>query len=109
MKSDLKFIECAAHGVATLASPTVYKNTIKHGINGFIYNDLEEFKEYLLLLIENDELRQAVADNAYRYVANNRLLVNFYEERYMWYSKMIDNLPELNRELIKRNPELRFG
>ncbi len=37
MKSDLKFIECAGHGVTVLASPTVYENSIIEGRTGLIY------------------------------------------------------------------------
>ena len=36
-KSDLKFIECAAHGVVSLASPTIYGQTITDGETGLIY------------------------------------------------------------------------
>ena len=42
-KSDLKFIECAAHGVAVLASPTVYDRTINDGETGLIYHSIAEF------------------------------------------------------------------
>ena len=43
-KSDLKFIECAAHAVASLASPTVYDRTIIDGETGLIYHSLDEFE-----------------------------------------------------------------
>jgi hypothetical protein len=36
-KSDIKFIECAAHGVAVVASPTVCAQVIRHGETGMIY------------------------------------------------------------------------
>jgi len=35
MKSDLKWLECAAHGVVALVSPTVYETSIVPGNTGF--------------------------------------------------------------------------
>ena len=106
MKSDLKFIECAGHGVATLATPTVYKNTIDEGKTGLIYNSVEEFEEKLVKLIEDVDFRHELAKNAYNYVAENRLLSMHYQERTDWYYEMIEKLPQLNEELKSRAPEL---
>lgn len=106
MKSDLKFIECASHGVAVLASPTVYKETIKPGMTGLVYHDIDEFRRCLMELIENEMFRCDISDNAYRYVRDYRLLSDHYEVRYNWYSQLVDNLPRLNQELFKRNKEL---
>src|SRR5690606_8456208 len=41
-KSDLKYLECAANGVACLASPTVYEGSIRHGETGLIYRSVAE-------------------------------------------------------------------
>ena len=106
MKSDLKFIESAGHGVTVLASPTVYGDTIDNGKTGFIYNSVQEFEEKLVELIEKMPLRHEIAKNAYNYVSENRLLSRYYKERADWYYKMIDNLPKLNEELKYRAPEL---
>lgn len=106
MKSDLKFIECAGHGVTVLASPTVYEGSIAEGETGLIYRSIEEFEVKLRLLIENTNFRQQLAANAYQWVRNNRLLCQHYRERRDWYLQMRDRLPELNEQLRSRVPEL---
>ncbi len=47
-----------------------------------------------------------MASAAYRYVAEHRLLSRHYRERYDWYVDLLDRLPELNRDLRARVPEL---
>ena len=106
MKSDLKFLECAGHGVSVIASPTVYENYVEEGKTGLIYNSVDEFEEKLVKLIENTAFRQELAQNAYNYVAQNRLLSGHYQKRTDWYYELINNLPQLNEELNQRAPEL---
>jgi SAM-dependent methyltransferase len=107
MKSDLKFIECAGHGVTVLASPTVYKASIQSGETGLIYDSLTEFSAQLRQLIENPSFRQQLANNAYQWVKQNRLLAQHYRRRWDWYCQMRDELPRLTQELWQRVPELR--
>ena len=105
-KSDLKFIECGNCGVAALASPVVYSVVVKDGVNGFIYHNLKEFAQKLKLLIENPAKRRELAQNAYDYVKNNRLLSQHYEERLDWYRELLERLPELNKETQQRIEKL---
>lgn len=107
MKSDLKFIECAGHGVTVLASPTVYEKSIQSGETGFIYHSLDEFSAQLRQLIENPALRQQLANNAYQWVKQNRLLAQHYRQRRDWYCQLRDELPRLTQELWQRVPALR--
>ncbi|MBK4729892.1 glycosyltransferase [Oxynema sp. CENA135] len=106
MKSDLKFLECAGHGVAVLASPVVYEHTIVEGKTGLIYRSVAEFGKHLEALITDPLLRQTLAQNAYGWVAENRLLCQHYRQRSQWYKQLRDRLPELNRQLRDRVPEL---
>ena len=106
MKSDLKFIQCAGHGVAVLASPTMYENSIVEGETGLLYRSPEDFELKLRELIENPKLRHSLITNAYHYVKNNRLLSQHYRQRRDWYLQMRDELPRLNAELYSRFPEL---
>jgi glycosyltransferase involved in cell wall biosynthesis len=99
MKSDLKFLECAAHGVVALASPTVYEQSVKDGETGFLYHNPAEFAEKLVILLENRKLRRHIAKNAYHWLAQHRLLSCHYKERYHWYLEMFEKLPELNQSL----------
>ncbi len=106
MKSDLKFLECAARGVAVLASPTVYENSIVEGETGLIYRHEKEFEIKLNMLISDAQMRRKIAGNAYEWVRDNRLLCGHYRQRRDWYLQMRDELPRLNAELRDRLPEL---
>jgi SAM-dependent methyltransferase len=106
MKSDLKFLECAGNGVVALASPTVYETTIRDGQLGFLYRSEREFEDRLRMLIVEADLRGRTATNAYHWAGEHRLLAQHFRERYDWYLRMRDMLPQLNDELRQRAPEL---
>lgn len=106
MKSDLKFLECAAYGTVALASPTVYQGSIRHGRTGFIYRSTSEMETYLSHLIEQDAVRSCVAHNAYEWVKENRLLAQHFRERYAWYCDLVEHIPASSGEVLRRAPEL---
>ncbi|MGB3509507.1 MAG: methyltransferase domain-containing protein [Microcoleaceae cyanobacterium] len=106
MKSDLKFVECAGHGVAVLASPTVYQDSIFDGETALIYHSLSDFSGKFRQLIIDENFRDKIRINAYNWVKNNRLLCQHYRQRREWYLQMRDKLPSLNQELKNRVPEL---
>ncbi|MGL5083529.1 MAG: glycosyltransferase family protein [Microcoleaceae cyanobacterium] len=106
MKSDLKFVECAGHGVAVLASPTVYERSIIDGETGVIYCTVKQFESQLQELITNHTLRQQIATKAYYWVRDHRLLSQHFHHRRDWYYQLRDQLPQLNRSLRDRVPEL---
>ena len=101
-KSDLKFIECAGNGAVILASPVVYGKSVVDGETGFIYHDMVEFGSKLKLLIDDGDKRRDVAQKAYDYVKNNRLLSQHYEERIDWYRELLARKDELTAEALKR-------
>jgi ubiquinone/menaquinone biosynthesis C-methylase UbiE/glycosyltransferase involved in cell wall biosynthesis len=105
-KSDLKFIECAAHSVAALASRTVYGRTIVQNETGLVYQSPGEFGVLLERLIRDVPLRRWLAENAYRYVFKNRLLSQHFRARYDWYRQMLERRTELEVMLHQRVPEL---
>ena len=99
-------MECAGHGVAVLASPTVYAGTIVEGETGLLYRDEEEFEARLLQLIDGPALRHRLAGNAYQWVRGTRLQSQHYRRRAEWYFQMCDALPQLNAQLRERMPDL---
>ena len=101
-KSDLKFIESAGHGAAVLASPTVYAGTVREGETGLIYHSPKEFAEKLDLLIQRADLRRTLAENAYRYVAEHRLLAQHLDDYLAAYREMFARREELERERLRR-------
>jgi glycosyltransferase involved in cell wall biosynthesis len=102
MKSDLKYLQCAGHGVVALASPTVYDRTIQEGETGFLYRSADELERTLSLLIADRDLRRRVAGNAYRWVRGQRILAQHYRRREAWYRELLGCLPQLNEELRQR-------
>ncbi len=105
-KSDLKLIEHAAHGVAVLASPTVYQRSIRDDETALIFRSEEEFESKLRRLIDDSPLRHRIAANAYEWVKENRLLGQHYRDRYQWYLRMLEEFPRLDAELRRRVPDL---
>lgn len=106
VKSDLKFIEAAAHGVAVLASPVVYGHTVQHGQTGLISADPTQFAYGLLSLLTDLNLRYRLVDAAYRYVATKRLLVQQYRSRQDWYQNLLLDRGRLTAGVLCRVPEL---
>lgn len=70
-KSPLKWLEASAVKSASLAPGIVYGDYIKDGKTGMIYRSNEEFTEKLKLLVKNRELRETIAENAYKHVLGN--------------------------------------
>ena len=101
-KSDLKFIEAAGNGAAVLAAPTVYAATVRDGETGLIYHSPKEFAQKLDLLIRRADLRRGLAENAYRYVAEHRLLAGHLDDYIMVYRELFDRREELERERLRR-------
>jgi hypothetical protein len=89
-----------------LASPTVHGQTIRHGESGLIYRSLDEFAARLDRLVRDAPFRRRLAANAYRFVADNRLVSRHVRARYDWYRQMLDRRAELNGELRQLVPEL---
>ena len=101
-KSDLKFIEAAGHGAAVLASPTVYAGSVHDGETGLIFRSPKEFAQKLDLLIKRSDLRRTLAENAYRYVAEHRLLAHHLDDYIAAYREMFERREELERERLRR-------
>ena len=101
-KSDLKFIESAGHGAAVLASPTVYAGTVRDGETGLIFRSPKEFAQKLDLLIRRADLRRTLAENAYRYVAEHRLLEQHIDDYIRAYREMFERREELERARLQR-------
>ena len=106
MKSDLKFIEAAAHGTVALAGATIYAETMVDGETGMIFRNPEEFEAHLMRLIVEPETRAVLAGAAYDWVKENRLLSQHFLGRQKWYEHLLDNFKKLNDDLKQREPSL---
>ena len=70
-KSDLRFLEAGALGLATIADPDVYP-TLEHGISGLHAETPGEVREHLLALVDDREERERLGANARAYVERER-------------------------------------
>jgi glycosyltransferase involved in cell wall biosynthesis len=101
-KSDLKFIEAAAHRVAALASPIVYESTITSGKTGLIFRNPDELRLALMRLVALPNLTRALADSARDYVRQERMLAYQVAGRLEWYRSLWDRREALEMQRRKR-------
>ncbi len=109
-KSDIKFLECAADGVAVLMSELAAHQLFGKGMNGrtyYWYGESYGFDDMLRELVNNPYVRQKMAERAYAYVRDHRLLGQHYRKRHEWYLDLMSRRAHLHQQLLDRCPELR--
>ncbi len=87
-KSDLKFVEAAAHRVTALASPVAYGDSIEDGQTGVLFRSPQELQQRLLRLVANPEVGRGIADAARQYVARHRMMAYQVDRRVAWYQSL---------------------
>jgi SAM-dependent methyltransferase len=105
-KSDLKFVEAAAHRVTALASPVAYGDRIEDGVTGLLFRSPQELQQRLLRLVANPELGRGIADAARRHVAAHRMMAFQVADRVAWYRSLWERRAVLNAALLARVPAL---
>jgi|GEM_PF-1439692 len=105
-KSDAKFLDASARGVLTLASPTVYTGTIRHGVTGLIANTVEDWAPLLSHALGNDKERRRIARNAWDYVRKSRMFAQQVAIRRDWYRELWNRRDVLNQAVMTRHPEV---
>lgn len=76
-KSENKWVEAALVKVVTVASDVgAFQRMIEHGKTGFLCKDEKDWVEVLSKLIESKELREKIANNAYKYALENCLTLS---------------------------------
>ena len=105
-KSDLKFIEAAAHRVTALATGATYEASIADGRTGVLFRSAEELEQRLLRLVANPDVTRAIGDAARAYVGQERMLAYQIAGRTAWYHDLWSRREALHRALLERVPEL---
>ena len=105
-KSDLKFVEAGAHGLACLASPVVYEATIRDGETGMIVRTPAEFGAALRALVADPGRARAMGAAAHGWVRENRMLASQTPRRLAWYRSLWERRAALDAALLARAPEL---
>lgn len=106
-KSDIKFLECAANGVAMLASESGSHG--RHRDYAMLYYNPASFALYLNHMIECPSIRRLVAQDAYDYVRDHRMIGQHYRRREAWYRHLVATKPQLHSQLLERCPSLATG
>lgn len=84
-KSCIKWYEFAALGIPCVAANVApYSDEIEHGVTGFLYDNEEEFVEYVEMLKEDKDLRDTIGTAAKQWVKDNRskeVVADMHDER----------------------------
>jgi SAM-dependent methyltransferase len=105
-KSDLKFLEAAAHRVTAIASPTVYGDVIEDGQTGILFADAASLQSRLLSLIADPASAMRIAQQGRNYVMHERMLAYQVVARRNWYQHLWNDRERLHEALLSRVPEL---
>ena len=106
LKSDLKMIEAASCGLASLASKVVYGETIQHGVNGELFGSSSEMTACLKAWRIDPQKVASLGQAANQWVREHRMAAYQVQDRENWYRQLICDQKELTRQLIERVPQL---
>lgn len=101
-KSDAKFLDAASRGALTIASPTIYAETIRHGETGLIAQGLEDWSPLLAHALGQEAERKRMARNAWEYVRDRRMFADQARARRDWYRDLWARREALNAALLER-------
>jgi glycosyltransferase involved in cell wall biosynthesis len=72
-KSSVKWYEMSAMGIPSIVSNVPpYSDEVEHGKTGFLYSDEQQAYEYMKMLILEPEKGEVIANNARKWVEDNR-------------------------------------
>lgn len=93
-RSDVKFLEYAAHGVAGIyAEAAPYRTSVVAEQTGLLYRTPEELLAALDRLARDAELRQRIRVQAHAYVVRERYLPDRIPERLAFYRQLLPSTP----------------
>ena len=101
-KSDIKWVEASSLGLATIASPVVYGDTIVDGTTGMLARKPADWPRCLGALAGDPGLRTALASAARDLVARERTFADQAMSRRDWYTSLWDRRIELTKGLSGR-------
>jgi glycosyltransferase involved in cell wall biosynthesis len=100
-------VEAAAHGLAIVASPTVYGDSLDEGVTGRLFRSAGELRQVLEEWRQTPEQVRALGARARDWVARERLTARQVPQREAWYRSLWERREELTRQLLERVPALR--
>lgn len=89
----MSLLEAMACGCAVVTvNASMMPEIIENGVNGFITNDKDELKKYLTELLENNELRETLGNNARKTIVEKFSELAFIEK----WNSVFDNIYEVS-------------
>ena len=107
MKSDLKFVEAASHGLAVVASDVVYGASLEQGQTGVTVSRPSELMDCLREWRHHPERGERIGLQARAWVSRCRLQKHQSAQREAWYRQLWSKREQLTAALLERVPELR--
>ncbi len=108
-KSDLSAIEAAGLGVAILASPTVYAETVAQGLPAELFNNESDLLEIMHAWQQDPDKARLLGKQAQQWVAQHRMQADLVDKQEIWYRDLWTRKHELTRRIHEREPLLRPG
>lgn len=105
-KSDLKAVEAGGHGLAPLASPVVYSQSLREGETARFFSSEDELAAVLRQWRQDPAAVEAIGERARAWVRAERLQVHQAAAREAWYRSLWERRRELTAALLERIPEL---
>lgn len=105
-KSDLSAIEAAGQGLAILANPTVYGETVRQGLPAALFNSESELYEIMNEWQKEPDKARLMGANAQQWVAQHRMQADLVEKQEAWYRDLWNRRDNLTRCVHKREPFL---
>ena len=97
-RSDVKFLEYAAHGIAPVVQRLVpYLETLQPDRTGWMFRTQDELVERLTVLVDDPASRRRLASAAYDYVARYRREDDHSGERLAFYRRWLDRIGHPSR------------
>jgi SAM-dependent methyltransferase/glycosyltransferase involved in cell wall biosynthesis len=106
MKSDLKLVEAASHGLAVLASPVVYGPPLAERGLGQVWCGAEQLQTTLQRWRADPVQAEALGAAGRAWVQAERLQRSQSGRREAWYRQLWQRRAELTTRLLERVPEL---
>ncbi len=88
-RSDVKFLEYGAFGVAPVCPDLETYHSVKNGETGLLFHGMEEIPVILNRLVDDPALRKRIARNAHAYVRNERMEAQHAGDRLEFYRKQL--------------------
>ncbi|MDJ0840556.1 MAG: glycosyltransferase [Acidobacteriota bacterium] len=93
-RSDIKFVEYAAHAVVpVLSDAPPYRVHGRHGDNALLFETNEELTAILEDLVADPDKRNELARKTYRFASNRRAAVNHVGRRHTFYQRFLRHDP----------------